>query len=397
MTDNFQLLIQKLDSFIRKYYKNQIIKGGIYSLTALLLFFLTIALLEYFAWLGTTGRTIIFYLYLIISALILIKLVFLPTFKLFRIGKIISHKQAASIIGNHFADVDDKLLNTLQLKELSDFLGNNSELINASIDQRIAGLKPVPFSNAIDFKGNSKYLKYAIPPVLVVLIFLLAAPSILTDPTTRIIKHSSHFEKAAPFQFVLENENLQAIQQDDFLVKLKIEGESVPESVVIYTGKTPFRMKKKDNVHYTYLFRNVQKNVDFNFEAAEFYSEKYKLRVLPKPIILNFVSELNYPSYTLKKKEILENTGDLVVPEGTIIKWVFKTRDTETINIRFNDSIFNLKNDISEENDLADSNPDKLKTMVKILNDYLVEVDALMPIDKATGKAIEYPGACLNL
>jgi arylsulfatase A-like enzyme len=59
--------------------------------------------------------------------------------------------------------------------------------------------------------------------------------------------------------------------------------------------------------------------------------------------------------------------------------------------------LFNLKKDISEKKDLAASNPGKLKTMTKILNDYLVEVDALMPIDKATGKAIEYPGAVLSL
>ena len=30
-TDNYRLLIQKLDHFIRKYYANQIIRGTLYS------------------------------------------------------------------------------------------------------------------------------------------------------------------------------------------------------------------------------------------------------------------------------------------------------------------------------------------------------------------------------
>jgi len=377
MTDNYQILIHKLDSFIRKYYKNQIIKGFIYSITALLVFFLTITLLEYFAWLRTIARTIIFYLYLIISFLIIFKLILIPVFKLFRIGKIISHQQAASIIGKYFNNIEDKLLNTLQLKALSDIQGNNTDLINASIDQRIAGLRPIPFSNAIDLKGNRKYLKYALPPVFIILIFLLAAPSIITDPTTRIIKHSSQFEKTAPFQFVLENEFLNAIQQEDFEVKLKIEGESVPESVIIYNGKVPFRMKKKDNVHYTYTFRNLQKDVDFTFEASEYLSEIFTLKVLPKPIILNFQSELLYPEYTRKENEILNNTGDLVIPEGTEIKWVFNTRDTDKVNLRFSDSIYIL----SEKNSgVFTFNQNFFKSQpysITTKNKYLINNDSL--------------------
>ncbi len=377
MTDNYQILIHKLDSFIRKYYKNQIIKGFIYSITALLVFFLTITLLEYFAWLGTTARTILFYLYLIISFLIIFKLILIPVFKLFRIGKIISHQQAASIIGKHFNNIEDKLLNTLQLKVLSTVSGNNTDLINASIDQRIAGLRPIPFSNAIDLKGNRKYLKYALPPVFIILIFMLAAPSIITDPTTRIIKHSSQFEKLVPFQFVLENEILNAIQQEDFQVKLKIEGESVPESVIIYNGKVPFRMKKKDNVHYTYTFRNLQKDVDFIFEASEFSSETYTIKVLPKPIILNFQSEIFYPAYTQKENEVLNNTGDLVIPEGTELKWVFNTRDTDKVNIRFSDSTYTLT---EQNSDVFTFNQKFFKShaySVTTKNNYLINNDSL--------------------
>ena len=135
MNDSYNLLIEKLDSFIRKYYKNLIIKGLIYSIATLLIFYLAITLLEYFAWTNTRIRTFLFYSYLIISIFILIKLIFLPLFKLFRIGKIISHWQAADIIGKYFSDVQDKLLNTLQLKELSNTSTENIDLIRASIDQ----------------------------------------------------------------------------------------------------------------------------------------------------------------------------------------------------------------------------------------------------------------------
>jgi len=349
MTDNYQILINKLDSFIRKYYKNQIIRGLIYTISALLLFFLTIALFEYFTWMGTLARTVLFYSYLIISLLVIIKLIIIPVSKLFRIGKIISHRQAAQIIGQHFQNVEDKLLNTLQLKELSNNNPTQADLIRASIDQKISGLHPVPFSSAIDLSNNKKYLKFAIPPILVITIFLLAAPSIITEPTTRIINHQTYYEKAAPFQFLLENVNLEVIQNENFVVNLKTEGESVPESVSIIVDNQVVRMRKKSNVNFTHTLRNIQKDVAFSFQANGIKSKSYRLKILPKPIILNFETELTYPAYTNRKHDVLKNTGDLSIPEGTTVKWVFNAVDTDEIKVRFNDTLVNIQAEKSQD------------------------------------------------
>ena len=57
-----------------------------------------------------------FYSFLAISVAALVGWVFLPLAKYFRLGKIIPHEQAAEVIGNHFGNVKDKLLNVLQLK-----------------------------------------------------------------------------------------------------------------------------------------------------------------------------------------------------------------------------------------------------------------------------------------
>jgi len=172
MRDNYQILISKLDEFIRKYYKNQIVRGIIYCVGLLILFFLVVTALEYYAHFDTTIRTILFYLYIATNALIIGKLIVVPLINLFKIGKIISHEQAAGIIGDHFTDVKDKLLNTLQLNQLETDV--NVDLIRAGINQKIEQLKPVPFKAAIDISKNRKYLKYLLPPVVAALIILIA-------------------------------------------------------------------------------------------------------------------------------------------------------------------------------------------------------------------------------
>ena len=179
VASNYHILIHKLDEFIRKYYKNQLIRGILYAISSLLLFFLAVTTLEYFAHFGVATRTILFYLFILLNVSILINLIVIPLLKLNRFGNIISHQQAAEIIGSHFSNIQDKLLNVLQLQQQSI---QNATLVKASINQRIAELKPIPFTSAIDFKENLKYVKYAFVPVFVLLYLLTFFPNLINDP-----------------------------------------------------------------------------------------------------------------------------------------------------------------------------------------------------------------------
>nr|NQU90771.1 DUF4175 domain-containing protein [Bacteroidota bacterium] len=378
MTQNYNILIKKLDAFIRKYYKNQILKGLIYSIATLVVFFLIINFLEYFAYFETGIRTFMFYLYLIISALIIVNLILIPLFKLFRIGKIISHEQAAVIIGKYFPDVADKLLNTLQLKDLFDRSDSNAGLLEASIDQKISRLRPIPFSSAIDLKENRKYLKYVVPPLLFLIVFLVAAPTIITDPAKRIIKHNEHFEREAPFEIVLLNEKLEAVQQDDFTVKIKIVGEVAPDKVHITTRGLPYQMKKESPVEFVHTFRNLQENLTFRIDAGEVLSELYTINVLPKPIVLNFNVALDYPTYTGKTDETLENTGDIIAPEGTRISWKFYTRDTDGLDLFLGDSLYEISGNKSNVFEFSQSFFHSQVYAVNTYNSYLRNKDSLL-------------------
>ena len=109
MNNNYQILIKKLDAFIRKYYKNKLLKGGIYSLGVFLASFIVFTSVEYFGQFNIVGRTILFYTFLTITFYLLTTFVFIPLAKLYKLGKVIDHNQAAQIIGNHFDEVIDKL------------------------------------------------------------------------------------------------------------------------------------------------------------------------------------------------------------------------------------------------------------------------------------------------
>ncbi len=346
--DNYSLLITKLDQFIKKYYTNKIFKGSLLFVSFALLTFLLFSLLESQFYFSTGVRKLFFYSYLLSSLALLAYWVVLPFLNFNKLGKIISHEQAASIIGQHFSDVQDKLLNVLQLKKQSDS-AESVALINASIDQKSEEIKIVPFKSAIDLTKNKKYLKYALPPFMLFIILIFAAPSLLTDSTNRIINNSTVYERNAPFKFILKNDNLDVLQFEDFLLEVDIEGSIRPKDVFIDVDGYQYRLKEENPGRFSYVFRNIQKETPFKLYSGNVKSRDFSLNVLKKPTLTDFSVNLNYPSYTQRKNETLNSIGDFTVPQGTVVTWNINVENTENVSFQFSGTKEkNLSNQISE-------------------------------------------------
>jgi hypothetical protein len=332
--DNYQLLIQKLDEFIRKYYLNQVIRGGLYSVALILLLFLGLNFLEYYFYFDAGVRKVLFFSFLGVSLAALGYWVAMPLSQFFRLGKVISHEQAAHIIGQHFSDVRDKLLNILQLKNQADNQAQK-ELILASINQKSESIKLVPFKNAIDLSNNRKYLKYALPPLFLLLLILWMAPSLIQDSTRRLIRNNEEFERPAPFLFMVEETDLSVVQFDDFPLQVRIEGSELPDQVFIEVDNYQYRLTKESADVFSYQFSNVQKDTRFTLYSGRVKSKPYTLEVLKKPNIASFDVELDFPAYTQRKDEVRSNMGDMVVPVGTVINWFFQVENTDDLKARF--------------------------------------------------------------
>ena len=149
--NNTNQLFEKLNEFIKKYYQNQLIKGGIYVVSILVIFFLLFTIIEHFSSFGVGGRTFLFWAYILLNLIVFGKLLAIPLMNLFKIGKALNYKDAAVIIGKHFPEIDDKLLNVLELSEISNI---DNMLITASINQKITALSPISFKSAINFSLN---------------------------------------------------------------------------------------------------------------------------------------------------------------------------------------------------------------------------------------------------
>src|SRR5690625_7630014 len=77
----------------------------------------------------------------------------------------------------------------------------SNDLILHSIEQKTEEIQFVPFPKAIDLSKNKKYLKYTLPPLLLLVVLLFSSPSLITDPSYRLLDNNQESERVARFSF----------------------------------------------------------------------------------------------------------------------------------------------------------------------------------------------------
>ena len=332
--NNFDHIQQKLHNFVKKYYTNEILKGSILFLSFGLLYFIFTLFIEYFLWLKPISRTILFWLFVFGEFGLLTKFIIIPMLKLIGLQKGISFTEASKIIGRHFKEVDDKLLNILQLNAS----GAQTDLLLASIEQKAKNLQPIPFKNAITFHKNIKYVKYLIVPLVIWLTVLITGhKSVFTQSLDRVVHHRTAYSPPAPFSFKILNKKLQTIEGKSFSLQVVTIGDIIPEDVRIHFGSESYYLNRLKTGELFYDFESPIQDVDFYLEANNVTSNDYTLEVIAAPKIIDFKMELNYPEYIKKESELIRNTGNANIPEGTRITWKISSENTKTINfVTFN-------------------------------------------------------------
>ena len=326
--DPFESIQIKLHQFTRKYYTSELIKGVIlfFSFGFLYLFF--ILFLEHSLWFKPTSRTFLFYFFLGVEFFLLIRFIAFPFLKLIGLKKGITNLQSSKMIGRHFPEVQDKLLNVLQLKKNH----LQSDLLNASIDQKSTELAAFSFSNAVDFKQNKKYLKYAVFPLFVwVGIVFTDSHSLFKQSFERVVNFKTAYVPPPPFSFYVSNPNLEVVQGKSITILVNIEGSERPKEAYIHFKSQQYYLKNTNKGAFVYTFTNVQNSFSFYLASGGIQSKSYQVKVIKTPTINNISLGLKYPNYLNRQNEQIDNCGNISVPEGTKVTWTVDAIQTDSI------------------------------------------------------------------
>lgn len=330
----YNQLIQKLDAFIRRFYLNKLLRGCLLFLIGMSGVVLLLSLGEYFLYLPSWLKIVLLILLGIGSLSVLIFWIILPLMRMQRLGKIISRSQAAEIIGQYFPEIKDKLLNILQLHEKT-HPGESAALALAGIEQKSAQISVIPFQKAVDLKGNRHYLKWLIPMLLLLGGIAIIWPQVFSQAAFRLSQPDKNFYPPAPFTFEIQNRSLEVPLNSNFNLQLKVEGKKLPADVALVLDGQTLTMQIAGKNTFSYTFQNLRQNTQFHFAAAGFRSADFELKILERPQLESLRIQPEYPAYTGIKNESITSLSNISVPEGTILHWTFKTKNTTKIGWRF--------------------------------------------------------------
>ncbi|MDE5419890.1 hypothetical protein L3049_18010 [Labilibaculum sp. DW002] len=340
METSQDIFIEKLDRFIRKYYQNQLLRGSLLGIILAFSYFIIISYSEYLLYFSVPFRTFLAIFSCVFFGILLFRLILLPLVGLLRIGKRISYRQAIGIITNHFPEVQDRLVNTLELTELSEKNGTlNNSLLVASINQRIESIRLIPFRKAISFKSNISFVKYLLIIAIAIVSGYIFMPDMYSASTNRLVHFRQEYSPPADFKFVMDTSLMKVVRGSDFNLKVATEGKYVPADVYLIYGGNQFLLKKEKGNTFSYAFRNLNSDVSFYLKAGKVISKTYQIELLSKPGINAFNLLIKAPAYTNIPSKKEESLGDVSVPEGSLLQWSFEADDASNIQMFLKDSV----------------------------------------------------------
>ncbi|MBL7848119.1 MAG: DUF4175 family protein [Cyclobacteriaceae bacterium] len=320
-----------ISSFRRKYYLNLFLRGSILTLTLLLGYFLLASLLEYNLWLGKEVRFALFVLFFLTASYCVYRYLRDPLLWWLS-GKGLGKEESARIIGDHFPAIQDRLLNFLQLATTTRHRG---PLLEASLEQKATLFAGFTFDSIIDLRENRRYLKYLAIPFIAFALIALVNQKIITQSAERIVNFDQEYTPQAPFRFYIDHEKLVAFPNEDFELNIHLEGEALPDAAYLVIGRQRLKLVEKKAGSFFYLFEKPQQDISFQVEAAGFYSDTYVLRIVNRPELMALNVQLSFPRYIGRPTQVLQNIGNLEVPEGTRVTWTLATANTRNASIFF--------------------------------------------------------------
>lgn len=317
----------KLAAFRRRHYFHQILRGGLLLVLVSGSLFLLVAFAEGNFWLSPGTRAVLFWGLVATALFVTGRYLLWPATRLLGLTQPLSDDDAARLIGKHFPEVNDRLLNLLQLGRATEA---ENTLVAAAIEQKTASLQPFPFPKAVDVQPNRRLARWLALPTLLLVVLLAVWPEFLASGTSRLLNYDTPYTPPPPFNVTVENLPKELVAGTDTTLDIRLAGREIPEDLFLYHAtqngaERKYSLKKKSTVRYAYAVQNLRTPLRFRIGNEAYKSQPFEIAVLQRPAIAQFRIVLNYPAYTgLGTDTLPPNVGDFSALYGTRADWLFQ-------------------------------------------------------------------------
>ena len=193
-----------------------------------------------------------------------------------RVSRGLSYDEAARIVGDHFPEVKDKLLNTLQLQRQVDNAQGRHHVARGEhrpthrVAPQATALRPgrrhpaLPSGAEIGVacgghRGDC----------------VLDASCLVTEPASRIVQHRTEFVEPAPSPSSSRTKICGSPRAIRLTVEVEVIGDDLPSAVMVESLGGRFRMERARNHVFRFTFPSIRTSTPFQFLANGWHSEEH--------------------------------------------------------------------------------------------------------------------------
>ena len=340
----YKEIINKLEKLTKREY---ILIASLGIQTSILLSIIVFTVFVFFEMAGhfsSNVRTILFFIFLVISIGSFLYLFALPLFKYFNIFRKTNYHKTADKIGRNFPSIKDDLLNAMQLVSVDNSKYKYSEkLINAAFLNIYEKTKQIKFESIVNFKKAKDYLFYFGAVIIFCLALFIFVPG-LQAASSRLIDFNREFVPPQKFTFSVQPGNQQVTKGEEVTISININGEK-PKDVYLAVKDTEqtgfeYNLLKPDSTgNYQYRIKAVRNSFKYFASAEDIKSKIFSIDVIDRPIIKSLNISIIPPSYSRIPKFDQKDNGNITALAGSKVDVnISSTKELKNAVISFSDS-----------------------------------------------------------
>ncbi|MDX1545810.1 MAG: DUF4175 family protein, partial [Rhodothermales bacterium] len=340
-----EVIRQRLHAVTRRITLAELLFGLVLTLGIVAALWLVLAAVEAGFWLGVGPRRLALAAFGVVALGLLGYFLVLPALRLAGVLRGPSEAAVARRIGTRYPEVSDRLVNLLDLVD-----GRSSEapapLLDGAVRMLGEQVRGVPFEQVETFDRAKRASRLASVPLVGLLLFLLAAPSVFLGASGRLLAPGEHFQRPAPFSLSVEPGDVDLVKGETLEIVIRAEGPEGPGALVLALSNEgedhveEIRLVADSTGAFRHTLPNVRRSLRYRAAAAPVETAWYRATVTERPLVRNLQVHLTFPRYTgIPPQRLVPNVGDVTALPGTRVGVAVAVagRDLDGAYLRFGD------------------------------------------------------------
>jgi hypothetical protein len=345
--DVFRNLLHRLGALRQRGKKLRLIEGTLIFLSVFSLLLLTILTIESMFFLGTSARTTVLTVALLLTVAAFLWWVSRPLFAWLFQPNLPDNVHLALSIGDHFAHIKDRLADALQVfeKHRANPEGYSLELADASLRDIDAEMKEIDFRAVEQTDGAKKFFKYFTGCAAALLVGFAVFNATFSSAAFRLMHPMTDFPKYSGVTLRVTPGDLEVVKGENVAIEARVAGASISDAMLVMKpeGARDYQkheLSSRTDSSFSYVIEDIREDVTYFVEAADEKSREYRITVVEPPFVRNLQIKLTYPRYSKLGSQFLdENVGDVSALKGTEVELSLKTNKTvKEAKVVFSDS-----------------------------------------------------------